>query len=70
MLSLDDFLERRAGLSKAQIPWVLSTFLGVKYLTWGAFVLTGARYRPLSRLFRGVKTRTERRFGAVLTENE
>lgn len=45
------FLQSK-GLEASDVPKVLGTFITLKYATWTAFVIIGARYQPLSKLFR------------------
>jgi hypothetical protein len=69
--ALDDFLKKRAHLSASEIPWVASTFLAVKYLTWCGFVAGGIRYKPLTRLFRTAdfRSRAKDAFDVSLKNN-
>ena len=48
---LKRFLEERAGLKPREVPAVLTTFMFVKWATWGIFAAAGVRYRPLQRAF-------------------
>jgi len=57
--SLTRYLESR-GLSPSDIPPVLTNFLILKQSTYLASVLIGLRYRPLSRVFKRVRTRGTR----------
>mmetsp|Transcript_19263 Transcript_19263/g.41971 ORF Transcript_19263/g.41971 Transcript_19263/m.41971 type:complete len:302 (-) Transcript_19263:66-971(-) len=45
-----DYLHSR-GFAAEDIPKVLGAFVAAKYVTLGGFVVIGARYQPLSRLF-------------------
>lgn len=40
-----------------EVPMVLSTFMAVKWATWGVFAAGGVRYRPLQRAFASANRR-------------
>ena len=40
---LERFLKDNCGLEPSQVPQVIGTFVGVKYVVWSGFVLVGAR---------------------------
>ena len=39
------------GLDASAVPKVITLFLGAKYVTLGAFIVLGARFQPLRRVF-------------------
>lgn len=39
------------GFQSEDVPKIVGVFVGAKYFTLGAFVVVGARYQPLRRLF-------------------
>lgn len=64
---LEGYLRSR-GLQGADIPKVMGTFVTVKYATWMAFVVAGARYQPLSRFFQKPSRAAWNRVGVGLRE--
>ena len=46
---LERFLKENCGLEPSQVPHVIGTFVGLKYVVWSGFAVVGARYQPVSR---------------------
>ncbi len=48
---LERFLKDKCGLEPSQVPKVIGTFIGLKYVVWSGFLVVGARYQPVTRFF-------------------
>jgi len=48
---LERFLKDKCGLEPSQVPKVIGTFVGLKYIVWSGFLVVGAKYQPVTRFF-------------------